>query len=49
MIYDKRDDFVIVNFPFLDGVVPRAALCGDLFDLLDCLVMLMTLTLVIRF
>ena len=22
-IYDKRDDFVIVNFPFLDGDVPR--------------------------
>ena len=24
-IYDKRDDFEIVNFPFLDGDVPRAA------------------------
>ena len=26
-IYDKRDDFdfVIVNFPFLDGDVPRSA------------------------
>ena len=22
-IYDKRDDFDIVNFPFLDGYVPR--------------------------
>ena len=22
-IYDKRDDFDIVNFPFLDGDVPR--------------------------
>ena len=22
-IYDKRDDFHIVNFPFLDGDVPR--------------------------
>ena len=22
-IYDKRDDFDIVNFPFLDGEVPR--------------------------
>ena len=29
-IYDKRDDFdfEIVNFPFLDGVVPRAASYG---------------------
>ena len=26
-IYDKRDDFDIVNFPFLDGDVPRAS-CG---------------------
>ena len=25
-IYDKRDDFDIVNFPFLDGDVPRASL-----------------------
>ena len=23
-IYDKRDDFEIVNFPFLDGDVPRS-------------------------
>ena len=23
-IYDKRDDFDIVNFPFLDGDIPRA-------------------------
>ena len=23
-IYDKRDDFDIVNFPFLDGDVPRS-------------------------
>ena len=23
--YDKRDDFDIVNFPFLDGNVPRSA------------------------
>ena len=22
-LYDKRDDFDIVNFPFLDGDVPR--------------------------
>ena len=29
-IYDKRDDFDfdIVNFPFLDGGVPRSASCG---------------------
>ena len=28
--YDKRDDFVfnIVNFPFLDGYVPRSASYG---------------------
>ena len=24
-IYDKRDDFDIVNFPFLDGDVPPSA------------------------
>ena len=24
-IYDKRDDFENVNFPFLDGAVPRVA------------------------
>ena len=52
-IYDKRDDFDfdIVNFPFLDGDVPRSASYGvnisQLFDLF--LVMLMTLILVIRF
>ena len=29
-VYDKRDDFDfdIVNFPFLDGDVPRSASCG---------------------
>ena len=27
-IYDKRDDFDIVNFPFLDGDVPRSASYG---------------------
>ena len=29
-IYDERDDFdfEIVNFPFLDGDVPRSASCG---------------------
>ena len=54
-IYDKRDDFDfdIVNFPFLDGDVPRSASYGvcifNLFVLLEFLVMLMTLILVIRF
>ena len=44
-IYDKRDDFDfdIVNFPFLDGDV------YNLFDFLECPVMLITLVLVIRF
>ena len=27
-IYDKRDDFDFVNFPFLDGDVPRSASYG---------------------
>ena len=27
-IYDKRDDFDIVNFPFLDGDVPRCTSYG---------------------
>ena len=27
-IYDKRDDFDVVNFPFLDGDVPRSASYG---------------------
>ena len=27
-IYDKRDDFDIVNFPFLDGDVPRSMSYG---------------------
>ena len=27
-IYDKRDDFDIVNFPFLDVDVPRSATYG---------------------
>ena len=43
-IYDKRDDFDfdIVNFPFLDGDVPRSTsylLFLNLFGLLECLVM----------
>ena len=55
-IYDKRDDFDfdIVNYPFLDGAVPRSAspmvfIFLNLFDLLEFQVMLMTLILVIRF
>ena len=54
-IYDKRDDFDfdILNFPFLDGDVPRSASYGvyisQLIRLLEFLVMLMTLILVIRF
>ena len=27
-IYDKRDDFDTVNFPFLDGDVPCSTSCG---------------------
>ena len=44
-IYDKRDDFDfdIVNFPFLDGDVPRSTSYVftflNLFGLLECLVM----------
>ena len=42
-----------MNFPFLDGDVPRSHpmvfIFLNLFDLLEFLLMLMTLTLVIRF
>ena len=54
-IYDKRDDFDfdIVNCPFLDGDVlvrhPMVFIFLNLFDLLEFLVMLITLILVIRF
>ena len=54
-IYDKRHDFDfdIVNFPFLDGDIlvrhPTVFIFLNLFDLLEFLVMLMTLILVIRF
>ena len=27
-MYDKRDDFDIVKFPFLDGDIPRAPAYG---------------------
>ena len=49
-IYDKRDEFnfEIVNFPFLDGDVPRSPSYGvynlSLFVLLECVLMLMTST-----
>ena len=49
-IYDKRDDFnfEIVNFPFLDGDVPRSPSYGvyifSLFVLLECALMLVTST-----
>ena len=49
-IYDKREDFKfeIVNFPFLDGDVPRSLSYGvyisSLFVLLECVLMLMTST-----
>ena len=52
---EKRDDFDfdIVNFPFLDGDVPRSNpmvfIFLNLFVLLECLVKLMTLILVIKF
>ena len=55
-IYDKRDDFDfdIVNFPFLDGDVPRSTSYGVYISqlirfALECPVMLMTLIPVIRF
>ena len=50
-IYDKRDDFdfELVNFPFLDGDVPRSTSYGvyisqliHLFGLLEHLAMLLT-------
>ena len=54
-IYDKRDDFDfdIVNFPFLDGVVPRRAsymvsTFRNLLGLLESAIMLQTSTLEIN-
>ena len=51
-IYDKRDDFDfdIVNFPFLDGDVPRRAFYGVyiLLGLLESAIMLPTSTLEIN-
>ena len=48
-IYDKRDDFnfEIVNFPFLDGDVPRSHMVYiflSSFVLRECALMLMTTT-----
>ena len=49
-IYDKRDDFnfEILNFPFLDGDIPRPLLMvyilSNLFVLRECVLMLMTST-----
>ena len=57
LIYDKRDDFDfgIVNFPFLDGDVPRSTSYGvyisqlnKTFVLLEHLAMLLTSTLPIN-
>ena len=46
-IYYKRDDFdfEIVNFPFLDGDVPRSSLSLNSFVLIEHLAMLLTSTL----
>ena len=48
-IYNKRDDFnfEIVNFPFLDGDVPRSpsyVYKSQVCVLLECVLMLMTST-----
>ena len=54
-VYDKRDDFdfKIVNFPFLDGDVPRStsyilSISLNSFVLLELLAMLLTSTLAIN-
>ena len=53
-MYDKRDDFDfdIVNFPFLDGDIPRRhsylVYISQLIRFAECVVMLMTLMLVIN-
>ena len=59
-IYDKRDDFDIVNFPFLDGDVPRRPFLRSIYicqlirfarvcsHVDDYVVMLTTLILVIN-
>ena len=45
---DKRDDFDIVNFPFLDEDIPRASSYGVYTVLLECLVVLLIFTLEIK-
>ena len=49
-IYEKRDDFDTVNFPFLDGDVPRRAsyTFRNLLGLLESATMLRTSTLEIN-
>ena len=52
-IYDKRDDFDIVNFPFLDGDVPCStsymeSIFLNSFVLQEYLDMLLTSTLAIN-
>ena len=49
-IYDKRDDFdfEIVNFPFVDGDVPRITSYRVSFVLLEHIAMLLTSTLAIN-
>ena len=53
-MHDKRDDFdfEIVNFPFLDGDIPRSTSYGvdisQLFVLLEHLAILLTSTLAIN-
>ena len=49
-IYDKRDDFDfdMVNFPFLDGDVPRRTSYLNLLDSPELLQILMTLTTIIK-
>ena len=50
--YDKRDDFYfeIVNFPFLDGYIPRSSSYGvyNSFALLEHLALLLTSTFAIN-
>ena len=54
MINADNFDVDIINFPFLDRDIPRAPSYGvsiylNLFGLLECLVMLLTLTLENKF
>ena len=53
LIYDKRDNFDIVNFPFLDSDNPRSTSYGvyisQLIRSLECQVLLMTFIIVRKF